>query len=112
VVHARVLRFLLQHGTVAHAAVIEAADLDALRRAGVVAGRGLLVDGLNGAAQALHLRAPRLVRPRETCVPSDWGEILRKVEFGTRNETRTRTIEETKQKREREEENVRAAPYR
>jgi hypothetical protein len=66
----RVLRSRCRHGAAAHAAVVEAADLDALRRA--AAGWGsLLVDGAHGAGKALHLRAPRLERPREPCVPHD-----------------------------------------
>ena len=69
--HARVLRLLLRDGAAPHAAVVEAADLDAHR---VVVGRSLLVDGFHGARQALHLRGPRLVRPREPYDPI--GTIL------------------------------------
>ena len=56
-----------RHGAPADAAVVEAADLGALPGGAIVAVGGLLVVGLDGARQALHLRAPRLVRPREPC---------------------------------------------
>jgi len=64
--YSRVVGFVGEHGAAADAAVVEAADLDA---GVVVVGRSLLVDGLHGARQALYLRGPRLVRPRESCDP-------------------------------------------
>lgn len=62
-----------EHGAPADAAVVEAADLDAiavvpLRRRGVA---GLLVVGgrLQRPGQPLDLRAPRVVRPRQSFTP-------------------------------------------
>lgn len=69
--YGRVLGFVCRHGAAAHAAVVEAAHLDALRRA--VVGGGLLVEGLHGARQPFHLRAPRLVRPGEPCASTFEG---------------------------------------
>uniref|UniRef100_A0A0A9DPI3 Uncharacterized protein n=1 Tax=Arundo donax TaxID=35708 RepID=A0A0A9DPI3_ARUDO len=75
----RVVGFVRRHGAAADAAVVEAADLDSaiaglfpLRRAcGGDAGllvrpRGLVVGGLQRPGQPLYLRAPRVVRPRQS----------------------------------------------
>lgn len=73
----RVVGFVRGHGAAAGAAVVEAADLDAvvrfrrrgLRRADaglLVRPQGLVVGGLQRPGQPLYLRAPRVVRPRQS----------------------------------------------
>jgi hypothetical protein len=74
--NSRVVGFVRGGGAPADAAVIEAADLNPIaavlpiRRAGaglLVRPRRLVVGGLQRPGQPLYLRAPRDVRPRQSC---------------------------------------------
>jgi hypothetical protein len=75
--YSRVVGFVGEHGAAADTAVVEAADLDAVvrfRRRGprradaglLVRPQGLVVGGLQRPGQPLYLRAPRVVRPRQS----------------------------------------------
>ena len=84
--YSRVVGFVGEHGAAADASVVETADLDAiaaagglvrfrggrLRRSGradtglLVRPHGLVVGGLQRPGQPLYLRAPRVVRPRQS----------------------------------------------
>jgi hypothetical protein len=66
--YSRVVGFVRGHGAAAGAAVVEAADLDAVAVAAgglLVRPQGLVVGRLQRPRQPLNLRAPRVVRPRQ-----------------------------------------------